>query len=103
LAAAKQAVLLGTRGIAFSTPVEDNEPDLTALEPAVTMALQLVIQRQKERLLNVNIPLNSKGVKWTRQSALLIHGPLGLAPKGLQDSDDMSRQQTALAVNCRLL
>ncbi len=24
-------------------------------------------------------------------------------PKGQQDSDDMSRQQTALAVNCRLI
>ncbi len=32
LAAAKQAVLLGTRGIALSTPVEDNEPEFTALE-----------------------------------------------------------------------
>src|SRR6202795_4965167 len=68
LAAAKQAVLLGTRGIALSTPVEDIEPEFTALEPAVTAVLELLIQRQKERLLNVNIPLNSKGVKWTRQS-----------------------------------
>jgi 5'-nucleotidase len=38
------------------------------LEPAVTTALRLLIQRQKERLLNVNIPLNSKGLRWTRQS-----------------------------------
>lgn len=74
LAAAKQAVLLGTRGIALSTPVEDNEPDFTALEPAVTAALQLLIPRQKERLLNVNLPLNSKGVQWTRQSVRQYDG-----------------------------
>jgi 5'-nucleotidase len=76
LAAAKQAVLLGTRGIALSTPVDDKEPDFTALEPAVITALQLVIHRQKERLLNVNIPLNSKGVKWTRQSVRHYDGTI---------------------------
>jgi hypothetical protein len=59
LAAAKQAVLLGTRGIAFSTPVEDIELDFRALEPAVTTVLKLLIQRQKERLLNINIPLGA--------------------------------------------
>ncbi len=76
LAAAKQAVLLGTRGIAFSTPTEDNEPEFAALEPAVTTALQLLIERRKERLLNVNIPLNSKGVKWTRQSVRQYDGTI---------------------------
>jgi 5'-nucleotidase len=76
LAAAKQAVLLGTRAIALSTPVEDNEPEFTALEPAVTTALQLLIKRQKERLLNVNIPLHSKGVKWTRQSVRQYDGTI---------------------------
>src|SRR6186997_604552 len=36
LAAAKQAALLGTRGIAFSTNVSDSrEPDFAALEPYV--------------------------------------------------------------------
>jgi 5'-nucleotidase len=76
LAAAKQAVLLGTRGIALSTPVEDNEPEFEALEPVVAEVLQLVIHRQKERLLNVNIPLNSKGVKWTRQSVRQYDGTI---------------------------
>jgi 5'-nucleotidase len=46
------------------------------LEPAVITALQLVIHRQKERLLNVNIPLNSKGVKWTRQSVRHYDGTI---------------------------
>ena len=85
LAAAKQAVLLGTRGIALSTPVEDNnEPEFEALEPVVTEVLQLVLHRQTERLLNVNIPLNSKGVKWTRQSVRQYDGAILPAkdPKG---------------------
>ena len=56
--------------------MEDNEPEFTALEPAVTTALQLLIQRQKELLLNVNIPLNSKGVKWTRQSVRQYDGTI---------------------------
>lgn len=44
------------------------------LQPAITTELQLLIHRQKERLLNVNIPLNSKGVKWTRQSVRQYDG-----------------------------
>ena len=35
LAAAKQAVLLGTRGIAMSTPAEEEEPDFANLEASV--------------------------------------------------------------------
>src|SRR5438477_10329379 len=35
LAAAKQAALLGLRGIAFSTAVGEKEPNFTALEPYV--------------------------------------------------------------------
>jgi 5'-nucleotidase len=76
LAAAKQAVLLGTRGIALSTPVEDTEPEFEALASVVAEVLQLVIHRQKERLLNVNIPWNSKGVKWTRQSVRHYDGTI---------------------------
>src|ERR1051326_1024512 len=40
LAAAKQAALLGARGIAFSTNVTDNhEPDFSALEPHIAKVL----------------------------------------------------------------
>jgi 5'-nucleotidase len=76
LAAAKQAVLLGTRGIALSTPFDDNEPEFTALEPSVTTVLDLLVHRQKERLLNVNIPLHSTGVLWTRQSVRHYDGAI---------------------------
>src|SRR5436309_10045992 len=46
LAAAKQAALLGVRGIAFSAPVSDSrEPNFNELEPYVTK----VIERSEER------------------------------------------------------
>ncbi len=86
LAAAKQAVLLGTRGIALSTPVDDTEPEFTVLQPAVIEVLQLLIHRQKEQLLNVNIPLHSKGVKWTRQSVRHYDGKI------ISDKDPRGRE-----------
>src|SRR2546423_6873680 len=41
LAAAKQAALLGLRGIAFSTPVTDAEPDFELICPWIEKALSL--------------------------------------------------------------
>ena len=86
LAAAKQAVLLGTRGIALSTPVEDDEPEFSDLAPSVTKVLQLLIPRQQPRLLNVNLPLNAKGMKWTRQSVRHYDGKI------IPDKDPRGRE-----------
>jgi len=56
LAAAKQAALLGARGIAFSTHVSDNhEPDFSALEPHVAKVLDLLMQTRPLCLVNVNV------------------------------------------------
>ena len=68
LAAAKQAVLLGFRGIALSTPVHGEEPDFEVLEPYVEQTLQLLLNDNNPRLYNVNLPANPKGITWTRQS-----------------------------------
>lgn len=68
LAAAKQAALLGLRGIAFSTPVTESEPDFPALKPWVEKALTLLLPQKNLPLINVNIPVAPKGVCWTRQS-----------------------------------
>jgi 5'-nucleotidase len=69
LAAAKQAALLGVRGIAFSTPISDaGEPDFVALAPWVEKALEAVLAEKKLPLVNVNIPVNPEGLCWTRQS-----------------------------------
>ncbi|HEU0209654.1 MAG TPA: 5'/3'-nucleotidase SurE [Candidatus Udaeobacter sp.] len=69
IAAAKQAALLGSRGIAFSTNVVDGrEPDFTALEPYVIRVLDLLMGLKTLSLINVNLPDKPKSIRWTRQS-----------------------------------
>jgi 5'-nucleotidase len=68
LAAAKQATLLGCRGIALSTPTGGGEPDFALLEPHVRQVLELLLPEESLRLVNVNFPQDPKGLCWTRQS-----------------------------------
>lgn len=68
LAAAKQAALLGSRGIALSTPVGEAEPDFPALEPFVIQVLELLLPDLELHLVNVNFPPHPLGLAWTRQS-----------------------------------
>lgn len=68
LAAAKQAALLGVRGIAFSTPATESEPDFHALAPWVEKALGMLLPLKNLPLVNVNVPIDPKGICWTRQS-----------------------------------
>src|ERR671922_1957621 len=57
LAAAKQAALLGLRGIAFSTSVDETkEPDFTKLEPYLLKVLDLLLKDKSMCLVNVNLP-----------------------------------------------
>lgn len=71
LAAAKQAVLIGVRGIAFSTPVGKGDPDFEILAPYIQETLNILLQDTKLCLYNVNFPPNPKGIMWTRQSVRL--------------------------------
>ena len=69
LAGAKQAVLLGIKGIALSIPVGNSEPDFEALHPHIVSVLEELLPRSGICLYNVNFPMTaSKGVQWTRQS-----------------------------------
>ncbi len=69
LAAAKQAALLGMRGIALSTPVPaQGDPDFDALLPWVDRVLALLLEVPELRLVNVNIPPEPQGLYWARQS-----------------------------------
>lgn len=68
LAAAKQAALLGLRGIAFSTAVSEKETDFDSLAPYVNRVLGELLEEKEMRLLNVNLPEKPKGVLWTRQA-----------------------------------
>jgi 5'-nucleotidase len=76
LAAAKQAVLLGIKGIALSTPVGKTEPDFEALTPYVEKALALLFENDMLGLFNVNFPEKPKGIQWTRQSVRLYDGKI---------------------------
>jgi 5'-nucleotidase len=85
LAAAKQAVLLGLRGIAFSAPVYDDEPNFEAIEPWVEDVLALLLPDPALKLINVNFPNDQpKGLRWTRQSVRHYSGKVvpGTHPQG---------------------
>jgi 5'-nucleotidase len=84
LAAAKQAVLFGIKGIALSTPVGKTEPDFEALEPFVEKTLALLLEDKELALYNVNFPEKPKDIIWTRQSVRLYDGTIipGTDPLG---------------------
>ena len=68
LAAAKQAALLGLRGIALSAPVSRSEPDFAILKPYVRKVLDVLFGNPELSLVNVNFPEEPVGLCWTRQS-----------------------------------
>lgn len=84
LAAAKQAVLLGIKGIALSTPVGNSEPDFDLLAPFVEKTLSTLLADNDLALYNVNFPPSPKDTRWTRQSVRLYDGTIvpGTDPLG---------------------
>lgn len=84
LAAAKQAALLGLRGIALSASVDDDQLNFEDLKPCVREALKMLIPRTEFPLLNVNFPPHPKGLRWARQSVRHYHGEVtpGKDPMG---------------------
>jgi 5'-nucleotidase len=69
LAAAKQAALMGIRGIALSAVATHDEPNFEILKPAVEKVLELLLHDPKLTLVNVNFPDGvPRGLHWTRQS-----------------------------------
>jgi 5'-nucleotidase len=84
LAGAKQAVLLGIKGIALSTPAGKTEPNFEKLEPYIEKTLATLLETTELSLFNVNFPPNPTGLKWTRQSVRLYDGKIvpGMDPMG---------------------
>jgi 5'-nucleotidase len=69
LAGAKQASLLGLRGIAFSAPATEDQPDFEMLKPWAAKVLEMLIDVPDLRLVNVNFPVRRpRGTVWTSQS-----------------------------------
>jgi 5'-nucleotidase len=68
IAAAHQAVLLGARGFAFSTPAIGDDPHLEGLAPHIRRVLDLLLPRTEMRFVNVNLPAEPRGIYWARQA-----------------------------------
>ena len=64
LAAAKQAALLGMRGIAFSVPSGLEKFD--TVKPWMRKVLQTLVPAHELNLVNVNLPREPRGMIWTR-------------------------------------
>ena len=84
LAGAKQAALLGIQGIALSVPVPDDEKRLFALRPALLEVLDAVVGERGLPLVNVNLPFEPRGLRFTRQSVRHYDGAVipGKHPHG---------------------
>jgi len=72
LAAAKQAVLLGIRGIAFSAPAGIESFD--ELKPWMHRVLETLLPASDLPLVNVNLPRRPRGLIWTRVSVRQYDG-----------------------------
>ena len=73
LAAAKQAVLLGIRGVALSVP-SGTDTDFDAYKPWARRVLQTLHAESDLRLVNVNFPREPRGLLWTRASVRQYDG-----------------------------
>jgi 5'-nucleotidase len=87
LAAAKQAVLLGLRGIAMSVQLVRDAPNLEIIKPSLKKVLELLLESDRDlTLVNVNFPDEEpKGLRWTRQSVRHYDG------KVMPSQDPMGR------------
>ena len=67
LAGAKQAALMGSRGIALSAPAPEAESTFDLLKPRLREVLTALLPSDLT-LVNVNFPTEPRGMLWTRQS-----------------------------------
>jgi 5'-nucleotidase len=73
LAAAKQAALLGLRGVALSAP-SGAEPDFQPFKPWIRRVLDVLFRDATMPLVNVNFPRHPRGLIWTRASVRRYDG-----------------------------
>lgn len=92
LAAAKQAALLGIRGIALSTPVHESEPNFERLTPWVERIIAHLLPERELPLVNVNIPAEPEGFCWTKLSFRHYDGRV------VPQKDPMGRQNYWITV-----
>jgi len=86
LSGARQASLLGLRGIALSVPApEASPPDFELIKPWIASVLEILVAAPDLKLVNVNFPAGApRGILWTRQSVRHYDGKVvpGKDPMG---------------------
>jgi 5'-nucleotidase len=85
IAAAKQAVLFGVQAIAFSQVLNGEEPDYEKQKPYIAEVVHMLINEQTPpKLVNVNLPIEPLGIRWTHQSVRAYNGKVvsGQDPMG---------------------
>jgi len=77
VAAAKQAAMLGLRGIALSAPAgAESAADFEPLKPWIRQVLHTLLTEADLPLINVNFPRHPRGVIWTRASVRRYDGKI---------------------------
>jgi 5'-nucleotidase len=77
LAAAKQAALLGLRGVALSAPAgAESVADFEPLRPWIRQVLETLLAEDTLPLVNVNFPRHPRGSIWTRASVRRYDGKI---------------------------
>ncbi|WP_447642741.1 MULTISPECIES: 5'/3'-nucleotidase SurE [Chitinophagaceae] len=74
LSAARQAVLLGIKGIALSVSIDKTEPDFKKMETHIEKVLTLLLDETGIGLYNVNFPIDPHEILWTNQSIRFYDG-----------------------------
>ena len=84
VAAAKQGVILGVQAIAFSQMLNGSEPHYEQQKPYITEIIHMLMHGDQPQLVNVNLPLNPTGIRWTHQSVRQYNGKVveGHDPNG---------------------
>ncbi len=77
VAAAKQATLLGLRGVALSVPAgAESIADFDPLRPWIRQVLKTLLDEGDLGLVNVNFPRQPRGMLWTRASVRRYDGKI---------------------------
>ena len=86
VAAAKQGVLLGVPAVAFSQVINGEEPTYEKQKPYVAEVIRTLTHGPSPRLVNVNLPKEPHGIRWTHQSVRAYSG------KVVESQDPMGRK-----------
>ncbi len=86
VAAAKQGVLLGVQGVAFSQVINGEESTYELQKPYIAQVIRLLTNGKQPRLVNVNLPKEPRGILWTHQSVRAYNG------KVVESQDPMGRK-----------